>query len=164
MYDSPFRFFELLSKYGADTNNAGWTVGVSGQYRLLYDFYASQIPGELDTVRELLAFDYLRQGRNPSVPDFLSFGLKIGREHVTDLLSNNELIKNHLSYYAGESVKNIMKKVHVAMFSFDICKYIQYETIDKQRTCVVFDYGNKSLDGGVKYFCVGNDLYPFMYC
>lgn len=151
-YASAFNMFESISKYEIMNGYGRKNISNVGQYELLYNFCKDTGRGDRGIFRECLAFDYLMQGRNPVVPDFLKTEMIVDNQYLWNFLSNEDNIKKFLPQYTGISAKKIIKNVYVRHFSFDICTYIDNGKIDTVDKYVIFDYTHK--DKKVNYLCI----------
>lgn len=109
-------------------------------YELIWNFGKGILQKHIDIFTELLKFDYLRMGRNRVIPIFLRSQLAITREDAVNWISK-ESIKNELGYSSVHPME-IIKKVHVEMFEYNIIDYISKKNkLIKKKTIIGFDYG-----------------------
>lgn len=147
IYDNPFYMFEDIKNFENLTFKGKSKISNTGQYELLYSFCKNSRSCDISIVKECLAFDYLMQGRNPSLPNFLMSDSKVDKKFIWDFFSDRENIRRFLPYYSGKDVRNIIKNIHVRRFSIDICSYIKSGSIIRGDIYVAFDYGYKISPG-----------------
>ena len=150
----PFMLFKNIGEYKKMFIQNNRNLSNIEQYRLLYDFCMSTGKKDMHIVKECLAFDYLLQGRNPVVPDFLLSDRIIDRRLLWDLMSDRNIINNYLPNYEGKDVKKIIKDVYARNFSLNICAYIDSGEIINKDNIIIFDYGSSVINGNVSYFCI----------
>lgn len=155
-YNSPFKFFEDLSSYRNGKYIEGYKLSSNDQYRMLYDFYLDMKYENPDFLRECLAFDYLLQGRNPSVPDFLKPKVHVNREYLRKFLQDGSNIEKYLPSHTGEDIRNITSMVYARIFPFDIPSFIKDGRVIQREVTVLFDYSKKC--GAEKYAAVYTPL------
>lgn len=151
----PFFMFSNLAGFqrlnGYDERN----VSSIGQYRLLYDFCASLESCDMSIIMECLAFDYLRQGRNPVMPDFLKPNKKgVDRQFLWSFFSSEYNMKKYLPHYYEAGVKEAIKNIHALRLSFDICSFLKSGKVSYSENILVFDYGRKDISGQSIFFAI----------
>lgn len=151
---NPFELFKDIMCFEKYKNNQGNKKSNTDQYKILFDYCRSEKIYDMDVLKEFLAFDYLLQGRNPVIPDFLSCDNTMKKEFLWDFLSNKQNINKYLPHYGSLDVKNIVKKIYARPFEVDIAAFIKEDKFYKKNNIVFFDYGHKSESGQLYYFCV----------
>jgi Fe-S oxidoreductase len=157
LFDSPFSMFESLGAYKTETGEAD-NVSNTGQYRLLYDFYISMGFKDPDFFRQCLAFDYILQGRNMALPDFLRSDKAIEKKAIWDFLSDTGNIEKYLYSHRGESVKNIIKDILTHNFTYDIPVFFKEGKIIRKDALVMFDYSTRDPYGRASYFTADESI------
>ncbi|KPU44211.1 oxygen-independent coproporphyrinogen-III oxidase-like protein HemZ [Oxobacter pfennigii] len=137
---SPFVLFEEISAFQYETFKKTIKLSNEGQYKLIYDYGEHLNTIDINILKESLAFDYLRQGRNPSVPDFLMQEIKIDKKFIWNLASNREFIKKKMPHYEDKSTKEILKNIYIRKFSFDAYCLLSKGELCIKDTYIVFDY------------------------
>jgi len=159
--NSPFQMFKDIMNFQIRSGNSGKSISNIGQYKLLYDYCRINRFYDESVYKECLAFDYLLQGRNPVMPDFLGNDNAIKREFIWDFLSDKENIKKYLPHYEGYDVKDIIKKIYARAFNINIPYFLDNDEICRINNIVFFDYGYKNEYGQVYYFHIYES---FKYC
>ncbi|HBM73929.1 MAG TPA: B12-binding domain-containing radical SAM protein, partial [Clostridiaceae bacterium] len=150
-FKTPFSMFEKISDYMSRADDTAQNLGNVQRYRILYEF--SKGLGMLDMkLKECMMFDYLSQGRNPSVPDFLKNGLHIDKNKIWGFIRNADNMAKYFSDYSDKSVKEITKNINAAKFSFDIPSFLDEGRFQNVCSVVIFDYGTRNYRGAVRYF------------
>lgn len=126
-------------------------MNAGDQYRMLFDFYSHMGFEGRDFLRECLSFDYLLQGRNPSVPDFLKPKVHINRESLKKFLLDSSNIEKYLPDHAGEDSKKIASNIYGRVFSFDIPSFLRDGIIIDREVTILFDYSEKGRGANKKY-------------
>lgn len=148
-FESPLRFFLCLGDFIGSVNLSNME-----QYRMLYDFCARCANCDKELLRDCVAFDYLEQGRNPVMPDFLKDGTEVDRQRIWDFLGDADNIKKFLPQYAGCEAKNIIRNLHFAYFGEKLAPYIRRESPKTDHMIVIFDYGHRDKNGRILFSAV----------
>ena len=119
------------------------TLSRDDLYKLLHEFYSRICPDETNKIKELIRFDYLRMGRNRVIPLFLRNDLSsITREEAVTWISN-DYIKSELGYSNSHPME-IIKKIHVELFEFDIIDYIKIKgNLKNHKAIIAFNYSGE---------------------
>jgi hypothetical protein len=149
IFKDAFSLFNALCDFQNKSPYRDRSMSNAEQYRLLYDFSMDYSEIEKEVFKECLAFDFLKQGRNPSIPDFLRMVPGDERQYGWDFLSNQNNLMNYFPNYEGKALKDIMKDLVVRRFSFDIFNYMESGKIDHIPIIALFDYGSKNNSGQV---------------
>lgn len=153
-FQNPFIFFSRLSDFENSHAFKSKNISNVGQYKLIYDFCTEALAGDMGIIKECLAFDYLMQGRNPSVPTFLSGEEQVDKQFIWDYFSYDDNVRVNMPHYIDKGVKYIVKNIYTRRFSFDICRFIKNSEISIMKKIVVFDYGYKDISGKVNFFTI----------
>ncbi|HBM79671.1 MAG TPA: B12-binding domain-containing radical SAM protein, partial [Clostridiaceae bacterium] len=153
-FGTPFDFFSKFAEYRSKKISMNIKIGNVQQYELIYDFCRGNGDININLAKECLAFDYLMQGRNTYMPDFIRPDVSVDKQYIWNFLSDRHNIEKYLPYYAGTSTKEIIKSICVKYFKYNIFKFVRHPAFNAEDCIVFFDYGHKDRYGRVKYFPV----------
>ena len=141
IYNSPSKFFISLSKYWEDKNLDEISHKSEKLFVILYEFIKETNYEHYEIVGELLQFDFYRIGKKKEFYWFLNNFNDIKSE-VHEFFHDEDNIEKYIPKYKNLKVKDIIKKVLVREFNFDIMKLIdsEYEALYKLRNLILFDY------------------------
>ena len=143
--DTPFKLFLDISKFKDRCIKRGKKLNNIGQYKLIYDFSKGIENIDLSILSECLLFDYLSQGRNPNIPQFIKPKVILNKNTIWSILKNLDT-----EIYGDRSWKNIQ----AAAFTFDMVRFINTGEIVHNQTLLVFDYENKDEYGKAEYISI----------
>lgn len=155
-YNDAFKMFEDIYEYISSDLKFQGNIGGTDQYRVLKDFCIKKWPDDNNIINGCLLFDYLKQGRNPYIPDFLKSGGEVQKGKVWEFLYDKDNIERFLPQYKGVSEKEIVKNIILVKFGFDLASFIESVKIICKETYICFDYRNKN--SGNKVFILPEDL------
>lgn len=115
-YDSPYEMFESLAGFFEERGLFGIGISQSGLFGYLAEFCGDEL------FRDYLKLDYFINTNNPSTPSWSneSFDRALLRKRF-DILTE-EFIKTQLPEYSDMPVKEIIKKISIERFSYDVLK------------------------------------------
>ncbi len=159
-YANAFRFFEELWKFWEKNGYHHTSHGKNRLYEILLEFYQQKDFHKLNTFKEVLKFDFLKNTRTSSLP---SFFIRVEEEcfknSCHEFLQQKENIDKYLPNYADQPAKQIIKKVHFEPFLYDVIQLEENPTIlseaDEKVITVLFDYdlSSKAIDHS-RYYIV----------
>lgn len=145
-FKDQFSMYEKIAEFINEGKGIKRNLGSAEQYRVLYDFCERE--KILDSVmKECLMFDYLMQGRNPVVPDFLKNSLNVDKMSLHDFINDRDNMVKYFPHYSEKDVKEITKNIHAAKFSFDVCRFLKTGETDINECTIIFDYGRRDYRG-----------------
>lgn len=115
-YDYPYEMFESLAGFFEERGLFGIGISQSGLFGYLAEFCEDEL------FRDYLKLDYFININNPSTPSWSnrSFDRTLLRKRF-DILTD-EFIKTQLPEYTDMPVKEIIKKISIERFSYDVLK------------------------------------------
>lgn len=156
IFEGPFQFFSDVSAFENSKKLQNVNLGNVEQYKFLYDFCSISVSKHMAIIKEFLAFDYLVQGRNSVVPEFLAPDTNIERQIIWDFFSQENNVRIYLPHYLDKDIKYIIKNIYFRRFTYDLDNYNNDNLINKTNRIMVFDYGNKTIYGKVNYFSINS--------
>jgi radical SAM superfamily enzyme YgiQ (UPF0313 family) len=146
-YTSPFDFYEELGQYWQLEGLFHVSHNKQKIYKILLDFYNEKVKEKVDLFENILKFDYMSQHKG-SLPSFFKrISIDNMSERIHDFLHDEENIIKYLGQYEKVQAKNILKKIEVINFNYDILSLINkgYEKdVEESITTILFDYDKKT--------------------
>lgn len=140
--ENGYRLFEELTDIIAN-NNLDLTkkdqefkamILLGRKYATNFDFYL-----------ELLKLEFLRMGRNPSIPGFLGespYDEKVMKEYIFEFTRDKEAVKT-LNFNEETYFKDILKKIYWSGFKFDVIQYTIDKSIIKADNIFIISYASR---------------------
>ena len=164
-YKSPFKFFEDLYKFWEREDLQHAFHGKNQLYIILYDFYNYMGFPREDLLKEVMKFDYLKNNKTSSLPDVFNRNIESDfKNKCHKFLQNEENIKYYLPSYINLPAKQIIKKVHFEIFSYNVGEIDkdpqQLHSIKEKNIIILFDYDmdNMALDYS-KYYIIDYEVF-----
>ncbi|PAB59418.1 B12-binding domain-containing radical SAM protein [Anaeromicrobium sediminis] len=146
-YTSPFKLYEDLAQYWQENGLFHVSHNKQKIYKILLDFYNEKIKEKADLFEDLLKFDYMSQHKG-SLPNFFKrITIDNMNVRIHDFLHDEENIRKYLSQYENVLAKNILKKIEIVNFNYDILLFINKgydKDIEESITTILFDYDKKT--------------------
>lgn len=133
---TPFEFFDDLSLYWK--KNGLYERSISGRelYTILVNYLTSTESIDILVVNELLRFDFLSTDSTNNLPKEINRISHINNDLIFAFLKKDDNIKKYLPHFEGMLPKNILKHIHIELFSFDMTE----NALPPAQTAIVFDY------------------------
>ncbi|KAB3534372.1 B12-binding domain-containing radical SAM protein [Alkaliphilus pronyensis] len=163
-YSNDFSFFQGFSRYWWKNGYHHQPNGKNQLYKILLDYYEAEANDYLQVFKEILKFDYLKNTRTSSLPDFFHRETDDGfKNKCHEFLKQEDNLQKFLPGYIDTPAKQIIKRVHFERFKHNVIEiednpYLFKEPTEKNTT-VLFDYDieNKSIDHSRYYEVYLND-------
>lgn len=151
-FEKPSLFFRGFAKYWDEEKINHVSHKSDALFTIIYEFAKHSEVCDLDLLADLLQFDYVRIGKRKELPWYNSGDIKLIREKSHAFLQNEENLYKYLPGFIGTTAKSIIKKVHIASFSYDI-KNLNYDDYRKSECIYIFNYSvsNNIFDHSVYY-------------
>jgi radical SAM superfamily enzyme YgiQ (UPF0313 family) len=143
---TPFDFFFDLHKYASAGKSSDRATGLKEKYLVLKAFFNNMFSADdIVILEELLKFDYFSSNSSKTLPE--GFGRVSFTElnnFCFDFLSDENNIKEYLPGLYGHAPKQIIKKIHIEVFRFNVlADKTDYDT-SGTRIAVLFDHTCKN--------------------
>lgn len=144
---NPFLFFKELKDFWEKEGFQHAPKKDAVLYKLLLDFYQSRFKEDISIFREYLKFDFLRNFRISTLPEWL-YSVKIEnyKNRCYQFVNDPDNLKKYLPHYCNLEARSILRKILIIPFRFDIFalrEEDEIESIDFQPIFVLFDYDNR---------------------
>ncbi|MDK2801587.1 MAG: hypothetical protein PWQ70_3206 [Clostridiales bacterium] len=140
-YQSPFIFFEDLSKYFEAEGLNKLSHSRKALYDIFFEFYIQKIKKEVDIFREYLKFDLLYHQKGVQLPYWAKKDeIPHFKERCFEFLKDEGNIQKFLPHYTGIPAKKIIKQVNFYIFDFDVLDSSLKCNVDKNQTVILHDY------------------------
>lgn len=128
-------------------------------YQILQEFYLQQIEHDTAIFLEYLKFDFLRNIRTSVLPDWLTHVEVLEyKARVYQFVNNPMNIAEHLPNLEHLDYKQILRRIHIEPFEFDLFQYRQQDfqgDTARDTIFILFDYEERDpIFNQVKYFQV----------
>lgn len=133
-YENPFDFYEDFANYWEIKDYNKVSNSRNRLYEILFLFYKSKAYKDVNLIKELIRFDFIKNNRNARVPHFISrIDSSISQSNIHDILKNESILSNYLPDYKDIPTKKTIKNVAIEGFSVDVLKTKEegYNSIDK---------------------------------
>lgn len=141
LYESPFAFFEQLSRF--------W-IGQSAHYQfqsrlslcdLLWEFVQQKDTVDLRKFQWLLKFDLALHEKPKKIPEWMTVSNeKEWHYPIQNFYRSEEMIRTYLPHFLGTESRATARQTHLEVFG------------DKEPTAVLFDYAHKDLLSNAEYY------------
>ncbi len=140
-FNSPSEFFETLASYWQEKGYHHLSHSKNRIYKILLEFLKVKVEDSYKIVYDFIKFDYLSQGKS-SLPDFLRSTPKpIEQNKVHEFLQDTDNIKTYLSQYEGIPAKQIIKKIHIENFRYNVLELSSSKIGESDHiVTLLFDY------------------------
>ncbi len=141
-YGSPFRMYEEIRDYFEEKGYFAASPSREERYRRLEEFLACRFPREQEWDRQLLTRDgYLRENAKKRP----AFALDQSRwqKAVSDFFAEENRQNRYFPHYAGLSYRQLLRQVHMEVFTCDIPVLAQRGEVREGLWFVCFDYGRR---------------------
>lgn len=137
-FGSAFGFFEQLRVYCKEVGFYRRAVSARELYNILMDFTVKSIGRcSIEPINELLKLDFLSADSSNNLPEGLIRERNINvNELAFDFLKQDSNINEYLPDFKGIPPKQIFKKIHIEIFSYDIIS----KDLKKEKAAVLFNY------------------------
>ncbi|MDP4180264.1 MAG: B12-binding domain-containing radical SAM protein [Bacillota bacterium] len=143
---SPFVFFSALSYYWKENGLYARSISSRELYSILYTFLREYSMVNIIKAEEILKFDFLSSDSTNNLPEGISHNKEVIRnEDVFEFLRLESNIQFYLPHFKGIPSKQILKKIHVEIFNFDVTD----NELPSGKTTVLFDYSSRDKVSGL---------------
>ena len=145
-FNGPFDFFRQFLSYNLERKLLRSPVHSRELYTIMLDFLKSRPdPGShLPAIIEALKLDFLSSHNSEGLPRGLDRNPdRDFKARCFDFLRNPKNIDRYFEEYSGIPAKEINKKVHFEVFSFDLLQRPGEIPPERKKTVVAFNYGRK---------------------
>ncbi|WP_129723235.1 B12-binding domain-containing radical SAM protein [Xylanivirga thermophila] len=139
--NSPFKFFESFASYWAKKGYFKVSHSMSRLYGILIE-YAKKVDGvSLKLFNDIIKFDFCTFQRPSNYPEgIIDMQTKNFREAAYDFIRNWENVKKYLPDYYELTTRQIMRRIHIELFAYDVVGGIESGRYDKKKITVLFKY------------------------
>lgn len=149
-YNSPFKFYEDFSMYWEDKNLNKVSHSRNELYLILLDFYRYKKFKYVEILNDLLKYDYINNNRKQAIPSGLRRSVNnLSQSDLHVLLKNSEMLESYLYEYKELPTKQLLNKVMIEAFDYDILKIINnaYKpNMDKSLIYVLFKFNKMNIN------------------
>lgn len=145
-FSRPFAFYETLADFYR--RQGCFDTGLARQdlYRLMGAFCEEQLPGDADTVWELLKFDYLVAG-HLSLPRFFK-DRRLGKEEAFEILKDNQRVATLFPKLQDVAAKKLIKQVAFQIFPANVLALVERDNFwDGEDVLCIFYQGQCEILG-----------------
>lgn len=142
-YKNPSDFYYALADYWGAKGYHHISHGKKALYEILLNFYEEKGFENQEVFKEILKFDYLTQGKGALPHWFIRVEIDHFQHRIHEFLHDEKNIEKYLSQYKGVPAKQILKKVHIENFQYDVLSIIDNPTsgeIKEKLTTILFQY------------------------
>lgn len=163
-YEKPFDFFDAFAEYWEKEGHSSKAHGRVDLYRILLEFYNSNIDNYNELFRDVIRFDFVYNSKSPTIPEFMkNLNGDIEKHKKHDFLRDQKNIEKYLPEYLDIPAKKIINEVYIEKFNYDILNLIKQDyKIDEiclSSSIVLFIYDfDKKVFGRCKYINVTNEF------
>lgn len=141
---NPFRFFQELKEYWEAQDYHHRPHKDATLYQILLEFYIARIGTDLEIFREYVKFDFLRNLRTGVLPDWLEpVQVDEYRQRLHQFVNDTERVGQYLPQMAQLEPRQILKRILVEPFAFDLVTYREQHYSGRPvmtPVFIVFDY------------------------
>ncbi len=147
---TPFDFFRELYDFLNINSYFVRMIQLKEKYTVLKIFFKSIFSGkDMNILNELLKFDYFSSGASKSLPKEIERPVVHGIDNMRfDFLNNKKNVEQYLPGLYGIPVKQIIKKIHIEIFEFDVKadkkEYSDTSANNYKKTLVLFNHTEKN--------------------
>ncbi len=150
-YKTAFDFFEDYLNYWEMKNYHTVSHSRNRLYKILFNFCRYKGFSDLDTLNELIKYDYIYNNRHFNIPKYLErIDTNLLQRGKHDILKNEELLNLHLIHHRDKPTKKIINKIHIEGFKIDIFKLTEnnYKMTDEiiKDTYILFEFKDGVID------------------
>ncbi len=144
-YNTAFDFFEDYLDFWEWRNYHTISHSRNRLYEIFMEFYKYKNFSDIELMNEILKYDYLYNNKNINIPNSIKrVDVSFIQKNKHDILKNQELLNNSLKHYKDNPTKQIINKIHIEKFKFDVMKLFEYGYIlcDEmiKETTILFEY------------------------
>lgn len=150
-YKYPFDFFEELLEFWESKGYDKISHSRNKLYKILWEFCNVKAFKNLDTINELIKFDYIYNNSNPNILRFVDrFDVSFIQKNKHEILKENKILDKCLPHYKDIATKKIINKVHIECFTIDVLKLVEnsytlQEDMIKDRY-ILFEYRSNKMN------------------
>lgn len=130
-FDSPYDFYHRLSLYFTSMGYYDRPLSNDNYYKVLIDFYISEIGQKDDSFFEILKYEYLKHNKKRGIPEFLK--KKIDKEEYNNI--KESVLK--------EGLNMDKDSMYIEKFSINILNYIKFKQIIEESCYGIFNIKNE---------------------
>lgn len=150
-YKTAFDFFEDYLNYWEMKNYHTVSHSRNRLYKILFNFCRYKGFSDLDTLNELIKYDYIYNNRHSNIPKYLErIDTNLLQRGKHDILKNEKLLNLHLIHHRDKPTKKIINKIHIEGFKIDIFKLTEnnYKMTDEiiKDTYILFEFKDGVID------------------
>ena len=150
-YKTAFDFFEDYLNYWEMKNYHTVSHSRNRLYKILFNFCRYKGFSDLDTLNELIKYDYIYNNRHSNIPKYLErIDTNLLQRGKHDILKNEELLNLLLIHHRDKPTKKIINKIHIEGFKIDIFKLTEnnYKMTDEiiKDTYILFEFKDGVID------------------
>lgn len=146
LFKTPFEMYSEFYKYMVENNYIKIGISNKNLYTVFCTFIKEFLKSseEFAIIQDLIKFDYLSFDKSKNLPNGIERIYKNSlKEEVFEFLKEPKNIKEFLPSFCNVSPKEIYKRIHVEIFSYDISNYTEELEIKKNESIILFDYSEK---------------------
>ena len=141
-YDSPFHMYEEMGDFFDEKGFFAVSPSREERYQRLEAFLSVRFPSFQEADRQLLTWDcYLRE--NAKKRPAFALDQQFWSKAVSDFFAEENRQNRYFPHYAGLSYRQLLRQVHMEVFTFDIPTLAAEGILQKQTLYVCFDYGKR---------------------
>lgn len=131
---SPFSFYEEFAQYWRENNLFNHSHSLKKLYSILKEYINNSFNEHSFEVNELLKFDYLCNHNNYTLPENITRkDIEINGQ-IFEFLKSKQNIELFLPQYLELTPKQIVKKIHIEVFEYNI--FLE----KREKIIILFDY------------------------
>lgn len=123
-YLSPFRFFEELAQYFDENGLHDISHSRSKLYSILLEFLTSMSIYDIDTIKNLLRYDYIINNTDRRIPVDLRSDNSIEQNTIHKLLKEKDILEKLPKEHRELPTKQMIKMVTISYFDIDVLDLI----------------------------------------
>ncbi|MCK4258261.1 MAG: B12-binding domain-containing radical SAM protein [Halanaerobiales bacterium] len=137
--ENPFVFFKELKEYWIGIGYHHRPHKDEALYHFLLRFYLDKVKEDVEMFKEYLKFDFLRNVRKGLLPEWLhSVIVEEYKERCYEFVKDEDQIKKYIPELAELKSKQIMRKILIEPFVFDIFECRKKGYIGKYTKAMIF--------------------------
>lgn len=129
-----FQFYQMLTKYWQSRKLHLAAHSIKSLYEYLLAYCKELDESLVCCCKEMMKFDALVSDHGAVRPDFLDWNQEKWNEETTDFWRNTSVVQKYLPEYTFHTWREIKKKYHIEVFSFDVAGS---EAIEKSAPAIV---------------------------
>jgi radical SAM superfamily enzyme YgiQ (UPF0313 family) len=155
-YNTAFDFFEDYLKFWEKKKYHTVSHNRNRLYEILMEFYNFKGFSDLKLLNEIIKYDYLYNNRNTNIPEGIKrVAISLIQKNKHEILKNQELLNDCLAHYKDIPTKQIINKVHIEEFEFDVIKLFKNDYVlnDEmiKNTTILFEYKDTVINRCITY-------------